>query len=138
MVQPRSRLEHPDMPRRVRPVEGWAGEPASRRRGLALVVLKLVSTLAAHAFEVIPSAGMLTPRMTTLWTVAQLPEPAGLLPTLPMPCQEAAHGVQDASVPSVAANGALIADVRAVHLYAAYRERHRIRRPAGAAHREPG
>lgn len=86
------------MPRRVRLVEWWAGESASGRRGLALIVLKLVSTLAAHAFEVIPSAGMLTPRMTTLWTVAQLPEPAGSLPTLPMPSQEAAHGIEDASI----------------------------------------
>jgi hypothetical protein len=86
------------MPRRVHLVEWRAGEPASRRGGLALVVLKLVSTLAAHALEVIPSAGMLTPRMTTLRTDAQLPEPPGSLPTLPVPFQEAAHGNEDASI----------------------------------------
>jgi len=82
----------------VRLVELRAAEPASRRGGLALAVLKLVSTLAAHAFEVVPSAGMLTPRMTAVRTEAQLPEPPGSLSTLAIPFQEAAHGNEHASI----------------------------------------
>jgi hypothetical protein len=78
--------------------DGRAGEPASRRRGFPLVVLELVGTLAAHAFAVIPRAGMLAPWMTTLRAFAQLPEPTGSLSTLCTPCQEAAHEFEDASI----------------------------------------
>lgn len=60
--------------RRVLLVESRTEQTASRRRQLPLVVLELVGALAAHAVAVIPSAGMLRPRMTTLGTFAQPPE----------------------------------------------------------------
>jgi hypothetical protein len=70
----RSPAQHPILPRRVLLVEGRTEKTASRRRRLPLVVLELVGALAAHAVAVIPSAGMLRPRMTTLGTFAQLPK----------------------------------------------------------------
>jgi hypothetical protein len=57
-------------------------------------VLELEGALAAHAVEVIPRAGMLRPRMTTLMTFAQPPEQAGSLPPLPTPFQKATHGLR--------------------------------------------
>jgi hypothetical protein len=68
------RRPQPPMPRRVLLVEGRTGQTASLRRRLPLVVLELVGALAAHAVDVILSAGMLRPRMTTLGTFAQPPE----------------------------------------------------------------
>jgi hypothetical protein len=62
------------MPRRVLLVDGRTEQTASRRRRLPLVVLELVGALAAHAVEVILSAEMLRPRMTTLGTIAEPPE----------------------------------------------------------------
>lgn len=78
-------------------VEDRTAETASRRRRLPLVMLELVGALAAHAVEVILSAGMLRPRMTTLGTFAQPPELAGCLPPLPSPFQKATHEFEDAS-----------------------------------------
>lgn len=86
----------PDLPRRVRLVRCWAGQPTSRRRGFALVVLELVGALATDAVEIIPGAGVLHPRMATLGAVAQLPKPARLLSTLPTPLQEPTHGIEHA------------------------------------------
>jgi hypothetical protein len=81
------------MPRRVLLVEGRTGQTASRGRRIPLVVLELVGALSAHAVAVIPSAGMLRPRMTTLG--AQPPEKAGSLPLPPPPFQKATHGLED-------------------------------------------
>jgi hypothetical protein len=86
----------PLMPRRVRLVQGRAGQPTSRRGRLPLVVLELVGALAAHAVVVISGAGVLHPRMMTLGTVAQTPQPSRLLSTLSTPLQEAAHPTEHA------------------------------------------
>jgi hypothetical protein len=91
------RLERPLVPRRVLLVEGRTGQTAPRRRRLPLVVLELVGALAAHAVEVILSAGMLRPRRTTLGTFAQPPESAGSLPPLLSLFQKAAHSLEDDS-----------------------------------------
>lgn len=84
------------MPRGVHLDGGRALESASRRQGLPLVVLLLVDTLSAHAVDVVAGAGMLDPGVTTLGTVAQLPDAAGMKQPLPASLKEATHSTEHA------------------------------------------